>query len=164
MHSFHTIRANYAEEPAKFDFLFWYTCFAYQGLKPPNFNFVFWSPCGIEPMYTNHTAGNRVICGFGLLVFCKWQEHFYMFLHFTVREHCTVPDNDFKAPSRHKAHLAEDFHPAIQLFAHSLRNSCPSPLKCFLNPIKHANGWTFFFFCNTLFKHNCLSKILLRSV
>ena len=91
-------------ETCKIWFLFGYPCFAYQGLKLPNFKFTFWSPYGIESMYTNHAVGNRVICGFGVLVFCKWQEHFYMFLHFTITEYCTDPDNNLKGFSRHKAH------------------------------------------------------------
>lgn len=86
-----------------------------------------------------------------------------MFLYFTIREYCTDPDNSLKASSRHKAHLAEDFHPAIQSFAHSLRNSCPSPPKCFINlqevKIKHATECEGFFFCNPYFKHKAYSSV-----
>jgi hypothetical protein len=113
-------------------------------------------------MYTNRAVGNRVIWGFGLLVFCKWQEHFYMFLHFAIRENCTAPDNNLKASSRHKAHLKEDFHPALQSYAHSLRNSYPSPPKCFINlqevRTKHATECEFFF-CNQYFKHKAYCTV-----
>jgi len=127
------ILANNAEEPAKFYFYLGTLNSHIRVLKPPNFKFTFRSPYGIESVYTNHAVGNLIFCCFGVLVFCKWQEHFYMFLHFTITEYCTAPDNNLKASSRHKAHLAEDFHPAIKSFAHSGRNSCPSPPKCLLN-------------------------------
>lgn len=131
------------------------TVFHIPTLKASYFNYNLRGSYGTESLYTNHAAGDCVIRCFCLLVVCEWQDYPNMLLHFTIKANCKAPDNNLKAFSKHKAHLAKDFHGVSQSFGNSQSNNQPSPRNFFFSRCYNRSQRRKWVRALFLHKHQC---------